>query len=102
MSFAVVRKSEEEDVKPQTITQYWICEKTDKFRKGAHVYKMNGETYVVSAYCSERKIAIGMCFCNKMIAIIEVHNYTQDLRLAHKKNWTFLAWILPYKRKRLG
>lgn len=101
MSVAVVRKSEEEQVQPQTITQYWICERTDQFRKGAHVYEINGQKYVVSAYCSERERAIGMCSRGRMIAIVEVHNYTPDLRLAQKKDYTFLAWILPYKRKRL-
>ena len=99
--FPLRKDSECSQKETQTVTQYWICEIVDPFRKGQHIYEINGTKYVVMAYCSDKKIAIGMCSAERMIAIMEVPNFKIEDRLAHKKNWIFLGWLLPAKLKRL-
>lgn len=100
-AITVGKELEVQEEQGLTVIQYWICVAVDIFRLGQHVYEISGKKYVVMAYCSDKRIALGMCATDRIIAIMEVHNYKIEDRLAHKKNWTFLAWILPSKRKRL-
>ncbi len=98
---SVAKDTEVEVMTGKTIIQFWICQPVDQFRQGQHVYEISGKKYVVIAYCSEKRIAFGMCSQDRIVAKMEVHDYHEADRLAHKKNWTFSAWILPYKSKRL-
>ena len=103
MSVCILKRDENvETEQNRTVTQFWICQEVDFFRQGHHVYEINETKYVVKAYCSEKRVAVGMCASGNKIAIVEVHDYKEEDRLADKKSWTFSAWILPYKRKRLG
>jgi hypothetical protein len=101
MSVAMVEKNpESEELPAQSVIQYWICQPVDQFRQGQHVYEIQGRKYVVIAYCPEKDIAVGMCCKDRRIARMQVNDYKESDRLAHKKDWTFLAWLLSCKPKR--
>src|SRR4030042_2974588 len=92
----------EQVVEVSAVTQYWVCQEVDIFRVGHHVYEINGRNYVVMAYPIDRRFATAICSKGRMIAIVEVHDYNPKANLAHKENWTFLAWILTVPPKRLS
>jgi hypothetical protein len=88
---------------PQTVRQYWVCELIqDPFRIGQHVYQTAVWKFIVIAYCSDKKSASELSHhTGRVMAMVDVFDYTPDERFAHKKNYEFLAFVFPVLTKRL-
>jgi len=79
----------------KTVTQYWVCQKVDDDRRGNHIYTYRNKIrFVVSAYCSEEKIAKGVCFPGRFVLEVKVFDYHQHQRLAHKNNIKIVGVVL--------
>ena len=86
-------KQLEPGVKGASVIQYWVCAPVDIFQKGAHIYEIDGLNYVVMAYPADLNFATAICSKGRKIAKVEVHDSSTQNRLAHKKKWTFIAWV---------
>lgn len=90
---AVVRKMVPAE-KPGDVRQYWLCLKVEADRQGIHTYFLEDGMYAVTGYICKEADAVRMCSAGKCVAEVIVHNYLSAELLAHKKEFTFLRWVL--------
>jgi len=84
----------------QSVIQYWICQPVSA-RSENHTYYIEGKFYTIIAYCHDYKTAKGILGNNQErgIAEVEVFDYEETMRLAHKENFEFLGWKIQPKIK---